>query len=153
MSVAWLQRDWKRAHKSYRCFAHVHLSLFLVVSGLMHGDATSAQTQPQASSSTAAKKTPREKPSTNSQSFSIRRLANMADGAPAFAILNPQGQQVSRVECIQNGYVDVEPFAARFMASPIVMANIIAKNGLIELSDLGPASFDCVVSLPPKKSQ
>jgi porphobilinogen deaminase len=88
----------------------------------------------------------RAKQTTEVPSYTIRRSANMQDGAPSFEILNQQGKLTTRVECIQNGYVDVNPFSARFMASPTVMANIIAKEGRITLDDLGPAGFDCVIA-------
>jgi hypothetical protein len=75
----------------------------------------------------------------------IKRVANMPDGAPAFEISNQKGQVVRRVECINNGWYNIDEFAARFVGSREVMASIIAKDGSIEMAQLGPAVFDCVV--------
>ncbi len=75
----------------------------------------------------------------------IKRLANLPDGAPAFEIVDMRGIRVSRIECIHNGWYESDEMAARLLASPGVMARIIAKGGHIVLEDLGPAYFDCVV--------
>jgi hypothetical protein len=80
----------------------------------------------------------------------IRRVANMPDGAPAFEVLNAGGQRLSRIECIQNGYVDADAMAARLMASQAVMAALIARQGRIRIEDLGPAVFNCVVVWAPE---
>lgn len=78
--------------------------------------------------------------------WAIRRVANMPDGAPAFEVLSPQGQVTTRIECIQNGWVDPDGLAVRLLRSTEVMAAIQAKGGRLELDDLGPAKFDCVVA-------
>lgn len=76
----------------------------------------------------------------------LMRLADMPDGAPAFDVLDARGQRVSRIECIWNGWYDADALATRLLASPAVMAAVIAKGGLIEIADLGPAVFDCAVT-------
>jgi hypothetical protein len=86
--------------------------------------------------------------------WSIRRVANMADGAPAFEVLSPQGRVTTRIACINNGWYDADGLAVRLLGSTVVMAAIQAKGGRLELDDLGPAKFDCVVAEPdPKANQ
>lgn len=80
-----------------------------------------------------------------SAGYAIKRIANMPDGAPAFAIVDPRGERIGRIECIFNGWYDSDAMAARLLRAPGVMAAIIAKRGGIVLEDLGPAYFDCVV--------
>ncbi len=80
--------------------------------------------------------------------WAIRRAANLPDGAPAFEILNPRGEVVSRVECIFDGWYSADEMAARFMSAPGVMAAVIAKAGRLAIEDLGPARFNCAVSAP-----
>ncbi len=84
--------------------------------------------------------------------WAIRRVANMADGAPAFEVLSPQGQATTRIECINNGWYDPDGLAVRLLGSTAVMAAIQAKGGRLELDDLGPAKFDCVVANPSPKA-
>jgi porphobilinogen deaminase len=84
----------------------------------------------------------------------IRRVADMPDGAPAFEVISPRGQVTTRIECINNGWYDPDGLAARLLRSTEVMASIRAKNGRLELDDLGPAKFDCVLADErPKPSQ
>ena len=78
----------------------------------------------------------------------LKRTANMPDGAPAFDVLDARGARVARIECIYNGWYEADALAARLMGAPGVMAAIIAKNGRITITDLGPAVFDCVVAPP-----
>jgi hypothetical protein len=80
----------------------------------------------------------------------LRRAANLQDGAPAFVVLDAAGQPIRRIECIWNGWYEADAMAARLMASPRVMAAIVAKDGLIAIDDLGPAIFDCVVVPAPR---
>jgi hypothetical protein len=75
----------------------------------------------------------------------IKRVANMADGAPAFDVIDARGARVSRIECIWNGWYDSDNMAARLLASTQVMAHIIGKAGHLTIEELGPATFDCVV--------
>jgi hypothetical protein len=82
------------------------------------------------------------------QSWALRRSANLPDGAPAFEIVNPQGRVVRRIECINNGWYDPDGLAVRLLRSTEVMATIAAKAGQLEVDDLGPAKFDCVVAAP-----
>ncbi len=77
----------------------------------------------------------------------IRRVANMADGAPAFELVDARGERVARIECIFNGWYDSDAMAARVLGAPGVMAAVIAKGGRLTIEDLGPATFDCVVAL------
>ena len=78
----------------------------------------------------------------------LKRTANLPDGAPAFDVLDARGAPVARIECIHNGWYEADALAARLMGAPGVMAAIIAKNGRINIADLGPAVFDCVVAPP-----
>ena len=78
----------------------------------------------------------------------LKRTANLPDGAPAFDVLDARGVRVARIECIYNGWYEADALAARLMGALEVMAAIIAKNGHITLTDLGPAVFDCVVAPP-----
>jgi hypothetical protein len=83
----------------------------------------------------------------------IKRMANLADGAPAFEVFDARGVRVSRIECIYNGWYDSDAMAARLLASTQVMASIIAKAGRLTIEELGPATFDCVVvPLTPSKT-
>jgi hypothetical protein len=76
---------------------------------------------------------------------SIKRVANLPDGAPAFDVFNASGRRASRIECIWNGWFDSDALADRLLASTSVMAAVLAKDARIALEDLGPAVFDCVV--------
>ena len=78
----------------------------------------------------------------------LKRAANMPDGAPAFEVLDAKGAVVRRIECINNGWYEIDIFAARVMASRELMTTVIAKEGLIEMEHLGPAVFDCVIARP-----
>ncbi len=82
------------------------------------------------------------------QGWSIRRVANMPDGAPAFEVVSPQGQVTTRIDCINNGWYDADGLAVRLLRSTEVMAAVQAKGGRLEIDDLGPAKFDCVSSHP-----
>jgi hypothetical protein len=75
---------------------------------------------------------------------SVRRVANMADGAPAFELLDARGRRVGRIECAFNGWYDSDAMAARVLGSRELMAALIAKAGRLTIDDLGPAKFDCV---------
>ena len=81
------------------------------------------------------------------QGWAIRRVGNMPDGAPAFEVLSPTGEITARVECINNGWYDADGLAVRLLRSTEVMAAIQAKAGRLELEDLGPAKFDCVIAV------
>lgn len=84
----------------------------------------------------------------------IRRVADMPDGAPAFEVISPQGRVTQRIECINNGWYEPDALAARLLRSTEVMASIRAKNGRLQIEDLGPAKFDCVPGDErPKPSQ
>jgi hypothetical protein len=74
----------------------------------------------------------------------IRRVANLPDGAPAFELIDARGQRTGRIECIFNGWYDSDTLAARLMASPEVMAALLARGARLSIDDLGPAKFDCV---------
>jgi hypothetical protein len=78
------------------------------------------------------------------QGPTIRRVANMPDGAPAFETVNARGQRTGRIECIFNGWYDSTVMAARLMGSQALMAALIAKDGRLMIEDLGSAKFDCV---------
>jgi hypothetical protein len=80
--------------------------------------------------------------------WSIRRVPDMPDGAPAFEVLSPQSQVTTRIECINNGWYDADGMAVRLLGSSALMAAIQAKEGRLALDDLGPAKFDCVVADP-----
>lgn len=75
---------------------------------------------------------------------SIRRVANLPDGAPAFELIDARGQRTGRIECVFNGWYESDAMAARVMGSREVMAAVIAKDGRLAIDDLGPAKFDCV---------
>jgi hypothetical protein len=79
----------------------------------------------------------------------IRRVANLSDGAPAFDVLDANGQRVRRIECIADGWYDADAMAVRLMGSPGVMAAILAKGEGLTIEDLGPAIFNCIVVPPP----
>lgn len=86
--------------------------------------------------------------------WAIRRVADMPDGAPAFEVVSPKGRVTTRIECIDNGWVDADGLAVRLLGSTVVMAAIQTKGGRLEVDDLGPAKFDCVVADPgPKANQ
>ena len=76
--------------------------------------------------------------------YALKRVADMADGAPAFVILGPERQVIKRIECIQNGWVRGDELAAQLLASTAVMAAIVAKRGHLAVEDLGPAMYNCV---------
>lgn len=76
--------------------------------------------------------------------YALRRVADMADGAPAFVVIGPGRQVIKRIECIQNGWVRGDELAAQLLASTAVMANIVAKQGRLSVEDLGPAMHNCV---------
>ena len=63
---------------------------------------------------------------------SIARIADMPSGAPAFEVRNAAGSVTMRIECLKNPYNSPDIVAARLLASPGVMANIIAKDGRLE---------------------
>jgi glycosidase len=73
----------------------------------------------------------------------------MADGAPAFAIIDSRGRIARRVECLNNHYFVPDELAARFIGSAEVLASVVAKDGRIDLDDLGPAIFNCIVVPSP----
>jgi hypothetical protein len=77
--------------------------------------------------------------------WTIRRAADMPDGAPAFEIVSPEGRVTTRIGCIHNGWYDPDGLAVRFLGSTEVMATVIAQAGRLAVDDLGPAKFDCVV--------
>jgi porphobilinogen deaminase len=79
------------------------------------------------------------------QGWAIRRVADMPDGAPAFVVLNLQGQVATRINCINNGWYDPDSLAVRLLRSTEVMATIVARQGRLTVDDLGPAKFDCVI--------
>jgi hypothetical protein len=83
--------------------------------------------------------------------WALRRVADMPDGAPAFAVLSPTGEIAARIECIQNGWYDPDGLAARLLRSTEVMAALRAKAGRLEVEDLGPAKFDCVPAAPDRR--
>lgn len=74
----------------------------------------------------------------------LRRVANMADGAPAFEILDARGQRIGRIECVFNGWYDSDAMAIRVLGSQKLLANVLAKGARLAPEDLGPATFDCV---------
>jgi hypothetical protein len=78
--------------------------------------------------------------------WAIRRVADMPDGAPAFDVFSPKGAFSARIECLQNGWVDPDALAVRLMRSTEVMAAIQLKAGRLEVEDLGPAKFDCMMA-------
>lgn len=80
--------------------------------------------------------------------YTLLRIADMADGAPAFVILGPDRRIIKRIECIQNGWVRSDELAARLLGSTAVMAAIAEKRGQVAAADLGPAMHDCVASEP-----
>ena len=96
----------------------------------------------------AQAQTPPQAPSQAPPGPALKRTANLPDGAPAFDVLDARGARVARIECIHNGWYEADALAARLMGAPGVMAAIIAKNGRIAITDLGPAVFDCVVAPP-----
>ena len=75
----------------------------------------------------------------------MRRVANMPDGAPAIAVIDSSGHVVRRIECINNGWYDIDGMAARLLGSPVLMAAVVERDGAIRSEDLGPGKFDCVV--------
>ncbi|MDN3921457.1 hypothetical protein [Roseateles violae] len=80
------------------------------------------------------------------QGWAIRRVADMPDGAPAFEVVDPQGRIATRIECIATGWYEADSLAARLLRSTEVTAAIQAKGGRLEIEDLGPAKFDCVLT-------
>ena len=69
-----------------------------------------------------------------------------ADGTAIVEVLDARGHIASRVNCPRNQYVDSGDAAAKLIASPAVAATLLAKDGhLVEIDDLGPAKFDCVI--------
>jgi hypothetical protein len=92
-------------------------------------------------------------PATATPGPSLRRVADLPDGAPAFEVRNAHGVVVRRIECLHNGYYQSEGLVARLLASTEVMAHILARDGnLVDIDDLGPAKFDCVLKPPAAKS-
>jgi enterochelin esterase-like enzyme len=77
----------------------------------------------------------------------------MPDGAPAFEVRNARGELASRIECIADGWYEPDAMAARMLGSTRIMAAVVEKDGRIELSDLGPAVFNCVVVPRPRSGQ
>lgn len=84
-------------------------------------------------------------PEMRGNGFGIRRIANMPDGAPAFELRNVEGALVSRIECISNGWYEADELSARLLGSREFMAVLIAKNARLDVTEVGPASFNCVV--------
>jgi porphobilinogen deaminase len=84
---------------------------------------------------------------------SIRRTHDMPDGAPAFEVRDARGELASRIECIANGWYEADAMAARMLGSTRLMAAVVEKDGRIEIADLGPAVFNCVVVPSPRSSR
>jgi hypothetical protein len=75
------------------------------------------------------------------------RLGPMtAEGAATVEIFDRDGRLASRVACPANPWTDPRDSARALMASPVVMAHVIATDGRLEnLEQLGPVRYACVI--------